>query len=114
MLVRIAETTMAGLVMAALLVFSSPGEAQQAKRLPQVGLLTYGSPRLHRCLQAAGHAVGRNRVIRLMRAEGLRARPLDDDAGEIGWRRKDTSLPQRRDSRADVFGEELKDVHAAR
>jgi len=35
---------------------------------------TYGSPRLHRCLHAAGHAVGRNRVIRLMRAEGLRAR----------------------------------------
>ena len=35
---------------------------------------TYGSPRLHRCLQAAGHAVGRKRVIRLMRAEGLQAR----------------------------------------
>ena len=35
---------------------------------------TYGSPRLQRCLQAAGHVVGRNRVMRLMRAEGLRAR----------------------------------------
>lgn len=34
----------------------------------------YGSPRLHQCLRAAGHAVGRNRVIRLMRADGLRAR----------------------------------------
>jgi transposase InsO family protein len=33
-----------------------------------------GSPRLHRCLQAAGHAVGRNRVIRLMRVEGLQVR----------------------------------------
>jgi putative transposase len=35
---------------------------------------TDGSPRLHRCLQAAGHVVGRNRVIRLMRAEGLHGR----------------------------------------
>ena len=35
----------------------------------------YGSPRLHRAVRAHGHAVGRNRVIRLMRAEGLRARP---------------------------------------
>jgi putative transposase len=33
----------------------------------------YGSPRLHQRLHAVGHAVGRNRVIRLMRAEGLRA-----------------------------------------
>ncbi len=33
----------------------------------------YGSPRLHQRLQAAGYTVGRNRVIRLMRAEGLRA-----------------------------------------
>jgi putative transposase len=35
---------------------------------------TYGSPRLHRCLQAAGHTVGRKRVMRLMRVEGLSAR----------------------------------------
>jgi putative transposase len=34
----------------------------------------YGSPRLHRRLHAVGHAVGRNRVIRLMRLEGLCAR----------------------------------------
>jgi putative transposase len=34
---------------------------------------TDGSPRLPRCLQA-GHAVGRNRVIRLMRVEGLHGR----------------------------------------
>src|SRR5947207_1568529 len=44
-LVRIAEIAMAGFVMAALLVSASPGEAQQARRLPQVGLLVYGSPR---------------------------------------------------------------------
>jgi transposase InsO family protein len=35
----------------------------------------YGSPRVHRAVRADGHAVGRNRVIRLMRAAGLRARP---------------------------------------
>jgi transposase InsO family protein len=34
----------------------------------------YGSPRVHRVVRAQGHAVGRNRVIRLMRAEGLSAR----------------------------------------
>ena len=35
---------------------------------------TYGSPRLHRDLADAGERVGRNRVIRLMREEGLEAR----------------------------------------
>jgi putative transposase len=34
----------------------------------------YGSPRIHRVLRAGGHQVGRNRVIRLMRLEGVRAR----------------------------------------
>ena len=33
---------------------------------------------------------------------------------EIGRRRKDAGLGQRRDGGADMFGEELKDVHAAR
>jgi transposase InsO family protein len=35
----------------------------------------YGSPRIHRALRAAGECVGRNRVIRAMRAEQLRGRP---------------------------------------
>lgn len=35
----------------------------------------YGSPRIHAELRAGGHRVGRKRVARLMRQEGLRARP---------------------------------------
>jgi putative transposase len=34
----------------------------------------YGSPRVHQAIRARGMAVGRNRVIRLMQAEGLQAR----------------------------------------
>jgi putative transposase len=36
---------------------------------------TYGSPRIHRELRAAGKPIGRNRVARLMRESGLRAKP---------------------------------------
>ena len=36
---------------------------------------TYGSVRIHEDLADAGHRVGRNRVIRLMQQEELRARP---------------------------------------
>ena len=35
----------------------------------------YGSPRLQRAVRAHGYRVGRNRVIRLMRLDGLRGRP---------------------------------------
>jgi putative transposase len=35
---------------------------------------TYGSPRIHRELRATGRACGRNRIARLMRESGLRAK----------------------------------------
>jgi len=35
---------------------------------------TYGSPRIHKDLKAAGHKVGRKRVARLMRNAGLRGK----------------------------------------
>lgn len=35
---------------------------------------TYGSPRIHRDLKAAGHKVGRKRVARLMRSAGIRGK----------------------------------------
>ena len=47
---------------------------QRIQRLFQQHRGTYGSPRIHRALQAEGCAVSRRRVARLMRAAGLRAR----------------------------------------
>ncbi len=41
----------------------------------QASYRRYGSPRLHAELRAAGHRVGRKRVARIMRQEGLCARP---------------------------------------
>ena len=35
---------------------------------------TYGSPRVHRALRSRGHRVGENRVARLMRSHGIKAR----------------------------------------
>ena len=35
---------------------------------------TYGGPRVHHALRHRGHRVGKDRVARLMRAQGIRAR----------------------------------------
>jgi transposase InsO family protein len=60
------------------------GESQRAKDDRRLVVLirsffdesrrTYGSPRIHEDLRAAGEKVGRKRVIRLMQGEGLKAR----------------------------------------
>ena len=64
--------------MAALLVSAPPGEAQQAKRLPQVGLLVYGSPRpaafpegaIVAGLTELGWVEGQNMALLVRYAEG--------------------------------------------
>jgi putative ABC transport system substrate-binding protein len=89
-LVRIAEIAMAGFVMAALLVSASPGEAQQAKRLPQVGLLVYGSPRpaafpegaVVAGLKELGWVEGQNMTLLIRYAEG-RPERLPDLARDL-------------------------------
>jgi len=46
---------------------------EQIDHVYQVSRQTYGSPRIHAEVQAAGHQCGRKRVMRLMRARGLTA-----------------------------------------
>jgi putative transposase len=48
--------------------------AEQIRAVHRESRGTYGSPRVHRALKRAGHAVGENRVARLMRAHGIKAR----------------------------------------
>ena len=58
---------------------------------------TYGSPRMQRELLAQGHCVGRHRVARLMRLDGLRGRRGGASARPpsrtmpIPWRRTSSS-----------------------
>jgi putative transposase len=47
----------------------------EIRRIYQDSRATYGSPRVHAELRASGVRVGRKRVERLMRAQGLTARP---------------------------------------
>ena len=47
---------------------------EEIRALFQQSRGTYGSPRIHRALQAQGHRLSRRRVERLMREGGLRAR----------------------------------------
>jgi putative transposase len=49
--------------------------AQRLRVLYADNRRAYGSPRLRRALAAEGTRIGRHRVMRLMRREGLRARP---------------------------------------
>jgi transposase InsO family protein len=48
--------------------------AERIRRVHQQSRCNYGSPRVHAELKAQGEHVGRHRVARLMREEGLRAR----------------------------------------
>ena len=46
---------------------------EEIKEIHEESRQTYGSPRIHQTLKAQGHTVGRNRVARLMRKNGIRA-----------------------------------------
>jgi len=70
---------------------------------------TYGSPRVHRWLQQRGHACGRHRIARLMRAACLRSqtrrrfRPMsltdsNHDLPIAPNRLRDVTMPLRRDA----------------
>jgi putative transposase len=59
---------------------SARGQRNQSLRsiigaIHETSRATYGSPRIHRELRAAGRPIGHNRVARLMREAGLRAKP---------------------------------------
>ena len=94
-LMRIVEIAMAGFVMAALLVSASPGEAQQAKRLPQVGLLVYGSPppaafpegAVVTGLKELGWVEGQNMALLIRYAEGRPERLPDLARDLVGSKR---------------------------
>jgi putative transposase len=56
---------------------SSPGSLENRALLSTIRLVhdesggSYGAPRVHAALRAAGHGVGRHRIARLMRRAGL-------------------------------------------
>ncbi len=56
---------------------------------------SYGAPRIHRALRAAGIRVGCKRVARLMREAGLRARAVEGYRGKAGVHRFYAQHPNR-------------------
>ncbi len=56
---------------------------------------TYGSPRIHRALQASGARISRRRVERLMREAGLKARAAKLYRANPGLHGFFTSIPNR-------------------
>ena len=48
--------------------------AERIRAVHQQSRGTYGSPRIYQALRQGGHCVGENRVARLMRAHGIKAR----------------------------------------
>lgn len=66
---------------------------------------TYGSPRIHKDLKAAGHKVGRKRVARLMRSAGIR--------GKTKRRFKTTTISKHQRPRAENLLRQNFEVPAA-
>lgn len=78
----------------------------------------YGSPRIHRLLVAAGWAVGRRRVARLMREAGLRANAVRGYRPKAAILRRYAQHPDRRRGTAvtqlnQVWAGDITDVRVA-
>jgi putative transposase len=68
---------------------------QRIRRAHQASRGTYGSPRVYQALRLQGCLVGENRVARLMRAQGIRARVATIRYTNPGMQRYYNSIPNR-------------------
>jgi transposase InsO family protein len=67
----------------------------QIKRVHEENRRIYGSPRVHRELKSLGVEVGENRVARLMRADGIKARAARRNYNRAHMKRFYASVPNR-------------------
>ena len=67
----------------------------QIERVYKASGKTYGSPRVYRELRKAGVAVGENRIARLMRVHGIKARAALRSYYRVNMKRFYAAVPNR-------------------